>query len=91
VAQIPFVDETVNYDAGNYYVDNDTLIWPAIENDFKYAMQYLPTTQKEIGRVNYYAAEAYLAKAYMFELKYPDAQPLLNDLIEHVLLQGRQI
>ena len=81
--KVPFVDETVNYDAGNYYVDNDTLIWPAIENDFKYAMQYLPTTQKEIGRVNYYAAEAYLAKAYMFELKYPDAQPLLNDLIEH--------
>ena len=80
--KVPFVDESVTYDAGNYYLDNDTLIWPAIERDFKYAMENLPLTQPAVGRANKYAAEAFLAKAYMFQHKYADAQPLLNDLIE---------
>jgi len=87
--KVPFVDETVDYDAANYYVGNDTLIWPAIENDFKYAMQHLPFTQQTApGRANYYAAEAYLAKAYLFEQRYSDAQPLLNDLIENGMTAG---
>jgi starch-binding outer membrane protein, SusD/RagB family len=79
--KVPFVDENITYDAGNYYLNNDTLIWPAIENDFKYAMYNLPPTQTAVGRVNKWAAEAYLAKAYMFEHRYADAKPLLVDLI----------
>ena len=68
--KVPYVDETITYDAGNYYPDNDTMIWPAIENDFKYAMSILPLIQTAAGRANYYAAEAYLAKAYMFQNKF---------------------
>ncbi len=81
--KVPFVDETVTYDADNYYLDNDTTIWPAIENDFKYAMANLPPTQPAVGRANKYAAEAFLAKAYMFQHKYSDAKPLLEELIEN--------
>ena len=63
---IPFVDETVTYSAGNYYINNDTS-WSFIESDLKYAMDNLPLTQPAVGRANKYAAEAFLAKAYMFE------------------------
>ena len=48
--KVPFVDETVTYDAGNYYLNNDTLIWPAIENDLIYAMNNLPPTQNAVGQ-----------------------------------------
>jgi hypothetical protein len=79
---IPFVDETVTYSAGNYYINNDTS-WSFIESDLKYAMDNLPLTQSSVGRANKYAAEAFLAKAYMFEGKYLNAKPLLKDLIEN--------
>jgi hypothetical protein len=79
--KIPFVDETVTYDAGNFHVVNDTT-WRHIENDLVYAMNYLPASQGlEVGRANKYAAEALLAKAYVFEHKYAQAKPLLADLI----------
>ena len=80
--KIPFVDETVTYSAGNYYINNDTS-WSFIESDLKYAMDHLHLTQSSVGRANKYAAEAFLAKAYMFEGKYPNAKPLLEDLIQN--------
>ncbi len=79
---IPFIDETVTFDAGNYHVANDTS-WSHIENDLDTALKYLPLQQEEIGRVNYYAAEAVLAKVYLFEYKYRQAQSLLGDLISN--------
>jgi hypothetical protein len=80
--KIPFVDESVTYDAGNYHIVNDTT-WVHIENDLIYAVNNLPPTQilTGIGRANKYAAEAFLAKAYMFEHKYAQAKLLLTDLI----------
>jgi len=78
---VPFVDESVTYQAGNWRVPNNVDIWPKIEADFQYAMTNLPATQGAVGRANKYAAEAFLAKAYMFEHKYSQAQPLLADLI----------
>ncbi|MFI5187136.1 MAG: RagB/SusD family nutrient uptake outer membrane protein [Chitinophagales bacterium] len=87
--KVPFVDENVTYNAGNYYLDNDTLIWPAIENDLKYAMNNLPPVQgTAVGRVNSYAAKAFLAKAYMFEHRYSDAKPILEDLIANGVTAG---
>jgi hypothetical protein len=81
--RVPYVDETVTYDAGNYLLPNDTLIWPAIENDFKFAMQNLSGKMDEPGRANKYAAEAFLAKAFLFQQKFADAKPLLDDLINN--------
>ena len=81
--RVPYIDESVTYDAGNYYLNNDTTIWTAIERDFKYAVAHLPETQgAAVGRANKYAAEAFLAKVYMFQQKYADAKPLLQELIE---------
>ncbi|HEX3383745.1 MAG TPA: RagB/SusD family nutrient uptake outer membrane protein, partial [Mucilaginibacter sp.] len=78
--KIPFVGENVTYDAGNFHIVN-TDTWQYIENDLIYAMNNLPPTQAQIGRANKYAAEALLAKAYMFEHKFTEAKKLLDDLV----------
>lgn len=78
---VPYADETVTYDNGNYNIGNPGPIWDKIEADFTYAMANLPSTQPQIGRANKYAAEAFLAKAYMFDHKYALAKPLLTDLV----------
>lgn len=78
---VPYIDESVTYTAGNWRVPNNVDIWPKIEADFQYAMDNLPETQSSAGRVNRYAAEAFLAKAYMFQQKYAQAETLLNNLI----------
>jgi starch-binding outer membrane protein, SusD/RagB family len=81
----PYVDETVgvsnpnapNVDASGNYIE----IWPMIEADFTYAMTNLPAMQAYKGQANKYAAEAFLAKVYMFEGKFDQAKPLLDDVI----------
>ncbi|HLP72108.1 MAG TPA: RagB/SusD family nutrient uptake outer membrane protein [Bacteroidales bacterium] len=55
--------------------------WPLIENDLKFAVANLPTTQAEVGRPTKYAAEAVLARVYLFQKKWTDAKPLLDDII----------
>ena len=85
---VPYVDESVTYAAGNYYLSNDTLIWPAIERDFRFAKDNLPGKMIAIGRVNKYSAEAFLAKACLFQRKYAEAKPLLEDLINNGVTAG---
>ncbi|HAL82815.1 MAG TPA: RagB/SusD family nutrient uptake outer membrane protein [Mucilaginibacter sp.] len=85
---VPYVDETITYGNGNYNVPNSGPIWTQIEGDFSAAMAVLPKTQPQIGRANYYAAEAFLAKAYMFDHQYPKALPLLTDLINNGQTSG---
>lgn len=91
----PFVDENVtvannninvpNIDASGAYIE----IWPKIEADFTYAMANLPLTQPFKGQANKWAAQAYLAKVYMFEGKFDLARPLLDELIaKGVTAQG---
>jgi hypothetical protein len=74
---VPWIDETTT----DYIQPNTTDIWPKIEADFKFAYDNLPSTQSEAGRVNKWAAGAYLAKAYMYELKYADAKPVFDAVI----------
>jgi len=85
---VPYVDESVTYTAGNWRVPNSAdvatnngEVWPKIEADLQYAVSNLPETQAQAGRVNKWAAQAYLVKAYMFQQKYAAALPLLTDLI----------
>lgn len=86
---VPYVDETITYAAGNYNVGNPGPIWDKIEADFAFAMTILPKTQPQAGRANYYAAEAFLAKCYMYDNltggkhSYAKALPLLTDLINN--------
>jgi hypothetical protein len=85
---VPYVGEGVTYLNGNYMVPNPGPIWDSIEADFTAAMAGLPPTQNDIGRANFYAAEAFLAKTYMFDHNYTQALPLLTDLIDHGTTQG---
>jgi hypothetical protein len=78
---IPYINETRTYVAGNLNVGNPGPIWDSIEADFTAAMAVLPKTQSEIGRANFYAAEAFLAKALIFDHQYATALPLLTDVI----------
>lgn len=83
----PYVDETITVPNNNFNVPNIDgsgnfiEIWPKIEADFTYAMANLPATQGTPGQANKWAAQAFLAKVYMFEGQYDKARPLLDDLI----------
>ncbi|HEY2348325.1 MAG TPA: RagB/SusD family nutrient uptake outer membrane protein [Puia sp.] len=82
----PYVDENVSYVNNNLNVPNYSGgqyidIWPNIVADLKYAADNLPNTQPNIGRVNKWAAMAFLAKAYMYQHDYTSAKPLLDQII----------
>ena len=75
------MDENISYVNGNLNVPNYAGgqyidIWPNIVADLKYAVDNLPNTQPNIGRVNKWAAMAFLAKAYMYQHEYASAKPL---------------
>ncbi len=79
----PYVNEFIQYSAGNLDVPNYASgsyinIWPEIEADLTYAANNLPGTQPNIGRVNKWAAMAFLAKAYMYQHQYDSALTLLT-------------
>ena len=77
---IPYIDETITYAAGNYLVANGPAL-SKIEADFAYAYANLPETMNSVGRANKWAAAAYLAKVYMFEKKYAEARALYTQII----------
>lgn len=74
---VPWIDEH-NTDK---LQPNDVDIWPDIEKDMQLAYDSLPATQSDIGRVNKWAAAAYLGKIYMYEKKYSDAQKTFAQVI----------
>ncbi len=78
---VPWIDESVTYTAGNFLVPNDHDIFSNIEADFAFAYANLPETQSEIARANKWAAGAFLAKTYIFEKKWSDAKSLLATII----------
>lgn len=81
---VPYVDETVSFANGNYNISNvERPIWPLIEADFKFAVDNLNPTKPDAGRVNSWAAKAFLAKLYMFERRFQEAKTLLDDLINN--------
>lgn len=80
---IPYIDETISFGNGNYNVVNTEPVWPRIETDLQFAIDNLTPTKVQIGRANSWAAKAFLAKAYMFQHKFVEAQPLLNDIINN--------
>lgn len=56
-----------------------------IEKDLQEAIPYLPLRseydEKDLGRVTKGAAEGFLAKVYLYQEKYPEAEEMLSDLI----------
>lgn len=82
----PYVNELIQYSSNNLDVPNYTggsyiNIWPNIVADLTYAANNLPATQPNIGRVNKWAAMAFLAKAYMYQHEYDSALSLLTNII----------
>jgi hypothetical protein len=72
--KIPYIDETVTSQQEMKNISNEDLnseqLWAKIAGDFEYAASVLPDEQKEIGRITRGAANAYLAKAYIFQGKW---------------------
>ncbi|MDR0792876.1 MAG: RagB/SusD family nutrient uptake outer membrane protein [Chitinophagaceae bacterium] len=82
---VPWISDTTI----NYKTPNNVDIWPNIEADFQYAVDSLGNTGADVGRANKWAAEAYLAKVYMYEQKFPQAKALFDDVIANgVTSQG---
>ncbi len=75
------VDETVDYGSGLEDIVNNQDVWPFIEADFQFAAENLLATQPQVGRVNSYAAKAYLGKAYLYQGKYAQAKTIFDDVI----------
>jgi hypothetical protein len=84
---IPFVDETITYDAQNYKVTN-TKDWTKIMADLDFARKNLPAIQSAVGRVNKWAAEAFYGKALMFQGKYAEALPVLTNVVDNGVTSG---
>lgn len=74
---IPYITEDVDPTT----VTNTVDAWPLIEADLKLAVSKLPVSQQEVGRPTKYAAEAVLARVYLFQQKWEDAKVLLDDII----------
>ena len=62
-------------------VNADGAILNFIIEDLKFAWENLPETQAQVGRPTKYAAMALAAKAYLQDLKYAEAKPLLDNII----------
>lgn len=78
---VPYADESITYDAGNYTVGNPGPIWDKIAADFAAAAAVLPETQPQVGRANKWAAKAFQAKALLYDHKYQAALDILKDVI----------
>jgi starch-binding outer membrane protein, SusD/RagB family len=81
--KVPYIDDKT-YDPmnpGSTKVPNTEDIWAKIEADFKAAYDVLPITQTQKGRATKFAAAAYLAKSYMFQKKFAQARPILDEII----------
>lgn len=79
---VPYVDEVLEAQSNNPKVKNDTDIYPRIEEDLIEAIKLLPAVQDQIGRANQWAAKALLAKVYVYQRKFAEARPILNEIIE---------
>ena len=74
---VPWIDENTT----DFKQPNTVDIWPNIEKDFLAAMDSLPETQPEAGRVNKWAAAAYLGKTYLYEHQYDKAKAIFDQVI----------
>ncbi len=81
---IPYIDETISYAAGNFLVPNAGVAaaLAKIEADMAYAYANLPATSSTgVGRANKWAAGAYLGKIYMFQKKFTEAKAIFTTVI----------
>lgn len=75
---IPYITDEVEDPAK---VTNTIDSWPLIEVDLEFAANNLPESQAQIGRVNKYAAMAFLARVHLFQNDHASAKTLLDNII----------
>jgi hypothetical protein len=78
---IPIIDENVTDPAQVSNENAPDAVLNFIIADLQYAWERLPATQAQPGRPTKWAAMAVAARAYLQELKYDLAKPLLSDII----------
>lgn len=74
---VPFVDENQTESLSNVGVD----VWTPIEADFQFAIDNLGDTPVRFGGATSWTAKTYKAKTFMFQSKFSQAKPLLDDII----------
>ena len=80
--RVPYLDETlIDLEDGAAQVSNTEEIFPKIEEDFKFAFENLPETQDVVGKVNKWAAGAFLGRTYMYQDKFTEAKQIFDDVI----------
>ncbi|MEY4029704.1 MAG: hypothetical protein RJA90_898 [Bacteroidota bacterium] len=77
---IPYFDEKTPA-AEIPKVANSPAVWDKIEADFQFAFTNLPETQGQAGRVNKWAAAAYMGKAKLYQKKYAEAKTWFDNVI----------
>lgn len=76
------VDKRIQYgDQFNLPRTPKAEIYAQIEDDLIFAIENLPYTQAQTGRITKGAAQALLGKAYLYQEKFPDAATVLENLI----------
>ena len=74
--RLPWIDETIEFakikEVGNQELSSQEL-WDKIAADFQAGVDNLPAVQTQVGRVNKYAATAYLAKTKLYQAYEQDA------------------
>ena len=78
---IPIITETTKNPAQVSNINPLDAVLNNIISDLKFAWEILPEIQNEPGRPTKYAAMALAARAYLQELKYAEAKPLLDQII----------
>ncbi len=78
--KVPYIDENTENPGA---VPNDHAVWPEMEADLKFAVDNLPPSWGDKGRVTSWAAKTYLARVYMFQKKFDLAMPLLQDIYDN--------
>jgi starch-binding outer membrane protein, SusD/RagB family len=79
--KVPYVDETAITPSDFQKIKNDSDIYPQIESDLKFAYDNLAPTKAQKGRVNKWAAGAFLGKVYLYQKKYAEAKAVFDDVI----------
>ncbi|KJF45414.1 RagB/SusD family nutrient uptake outer membrane protein [Draconibacterium sediminis] len=78
---IPILDENTEDPSLVTNVNADGAVLKFITDDLAYAASNLPASQAQVGRATKYAAMALAARAYLQDLKYSEAEALLDQII----------
>jgi len=78
---LPILDENTEDPKAVSNVNADGAVLKFITDDLKFAAEKLPESQTQPGRPTKYAAMALAARAYLQDLKYTEAKPLLDAII----------